>query len=1035
MEGNDIKSRKRVGSLNIVEGTPVSDRGSRFIAIVAYPVTNKRQATEAIIKSRAHSSIVSADARISAYRISKDEEDEDDDGEARAGHQLLIALRKLKVTNVAVVVGRWWNGNIGKARFTHIRERATSLLLACGAKKTPNMALLRWSHSGKGRSLEENSSAADTTAGSKPERKKRKERRELFAMAAERQKYNDAIYAHPEAVEAGADFPDFLYACGSYADHVDAGEAAHWPQWSAAAAAYIRARPDFQSGNWTEDTKKLIAFAFGVNIHFATDELWEGLFSNLAGNGQGFVELVGGYNLANSGSQDSQENPVNVGGDFYTSFKFDESKLHIWDRYFPLKDIVNIYHRSIAPYPDYDNRTYSNVTLFSLQECSVLFNLGLWAEKVFGKVLFHITTAFVYKTPVIAEIVTNYPYGHDFLAFYSAEVWQRTAQWLDNGPPINAPRSLKETFSSSPSRKLVDESGDDDQDGLFTHDYFQAFKDFIPLVDDLKNLGNIKDIFTITNLEKPWEGLKYNGPKNLENDMQMMLLTFAKFLLGEKVPDFNFMEKRTDHIENVMMKPPTNLLHSTEPIPIKTLTGSGSLQHYGKSVVSGDFDADGDVDLVISGYGSGEKGRMMVGQVSVTYNYLNNTLAKTDTITGKHKGSRFGWSMGVIDINLDGVDDLLVGAPFESYMEDDEPVYTGTSTEYKIFGQVNVYLGRKGMPLRKSPDFSISTNINFLNLGMFIDTSQDLNGDGHSDLLLGCPLAQSSLGAHQGRIFGLFSKESNGNSFDIEDGNDIHFSGVIDNEWFGRSVASWGKYLFIGAPGHRITDNSNHNINVGAVHVFERVDTSYEAIFTITGVEQNGEFGHQVFATDADTPQKINIFASAPAAGELLHLQGGKVFLLNLPSNLTNVILECKLTKGDDVSLSSQCMKSFTSSTINGPLFSRLGLNMEMIDVNDDGFKDLIVGAPLTNGALILNEPEHGALYVWYSEKGDFPKIKGSINADASTADWFSQGTSDYGRFGAEIEVISKGRLIVSSPETMVNSFERCGKVEEFKLL
>ena len=53
------------------------------------------------------------------------------------------------------------------------------------------------------------------------------------------------------------DFPDFLYACGN--DH-DAGEMARWPPFQAAAATYIRQRPDSQSGRWTKDTQKLAAF-------------------------------------------------------------------------------------------------------------------------------------------------------------------------------------------------------------------------------------------------------------------------------------------------------------------------------------------------------------------------------------------------------------------------------------------------------------------------------------------------------------------------------------------------------------------------------------------------------------------------------------------------------------------------------------------------------------------------------------------------------------------------------------------------------
>ena len=35
--------------------------------------------------------------------------------------------------------------------------------------------------------------------------------------------YNTAIRENTEAVAGGSDFPDFLYACGNYSDHHDAG--------------------------------------------------------------------------------------------------------------------------------------------------------------------------------------------------------------------------------------------------------------------------------------------------------------------------------------------------------------------------------------------------------------------------------------------------------------------------------------------------------------------------------------------------------------------------------------------------------------------------------------------------------------------------------------------------------------------------------------------------------------------------------------------------------------------------------------------
>merc|ERR1712195_88877 len=71
--------------------------------------------------------------------------------------------------------------------------------------------------------------------------------------------YNDALELNTDAVLAGSDFPDFLYACGKYQDHHDAGEFAHWPPFQKAVVQYIRdTKPDFQAGNWTDQTKTLV---------------------------------------------------------------------------------------------------------------------------------------------------------------------------------------------------------------------------------------------------------------------------------------------------------------------------------------------------------------------------------------------------------------------------------------------------------------------------------------------------------------------------------------------------------------------------------------------------------------------------------------------------------------------------------------------------------------------------------------------------------------------------------------------------------
>ncbi len=68
---------------------------------------------------------------------------------------------------------------------------------------------------------------------------------------------------------------------------------------------YIRQHwPDPSS--WTPETKSLVAFVFGISVHYVTDELWEGLAGAL-GAKRGFTEMLDAFNSGNSGQGASAE--------------------------------------------------------------------------------------------------------------------------------------------------------------------------------------------------------------------------------------------------------------------------------------------------------------------------------------------------------------------------------------------------------------------------------------------------------------------------------------------------------------------------------------------------------------------------------------------------------------------------------------------------------------------------------------------------------------------------------------------------------
>ena len=149
--------------------------------------------------------------------------------------------------------------------------------------------------------------------------------------AASAAAFQNAIRNHPDAVLAGSDFPDFLYAGGNYKDYHAAAEAAHWPPFHASAVAYVRRTvANFSDpATWSDETQKLVAFLFGLTVHYVADELWEGLTSPL-GERRGFTEMVGAFALGDDGSGNNDETIANFAGDFYASWTLDERGINPW---------------------------------------------------------------------------------------------------------------------------------------------------------------------------------------------------------------------------------------------------------------------------------------------------------------------------------------------------------------------------------------------------------------------------------------------------------------------------------------------------------------------------------------------------------------------------------------------------------------------------------------------------------------------------------------------------------------------------------
>jgi hypothetical protein len=178
----------------------------------------------------------------------------------------------------------------------------------------------------------------------------------------------------------------------------------------------------------------------------------------------------------------------------------------------------------------------------------------------------------------------------------------------------------------------------------------------------------------------------------------------------------------------------------------KNINSSFELSYFGKSMAVGDFDGDGQEEVFVGAPGYSLKAFGQVGaiyQVSINaVENITNELLGEPFALGPDPYSRFGYSMVKLDVNRDGIDDLVVSAPAHG---------KGGATDIGDYypkdynGRLYVFFGEKGKGLSKTPAFEVRTNRAeddfFFNMGQKLSVS-DCNKDGHDDLIVLSPLSQ-----------------------------------------------------------------------------------------------------------------------------------------------------------------------------------------------------------------------------------------------------------------------------------------------------
>ncbi len=436
---------------------------------------------------------------------------------------------------------------------------------------------------------------------------------------------------------------------------------------------------------------------------------------------------------------------------------------------------------------------------------------------------------------------------------------------------------------------------------------------------------------------------------------------------------------------------------------------------------AGDLNNDGFDDVIISNspfnsFSSSSESYIIFGGNSFNSSLNPSQLNGSNgfVLNGINANDDFGASVsGAGDINGDGIDDIIIGAPDADIYDDgyypDGNIYTGES--YVIFGkntignsgsfETNSLNGNNGFIIRGIDSFDLS--------GSVVSDAGDINSDGFDDVIIGADNANDYRGESY-VVFGgsSFNTEINlseldgSNGFKIDDDEEFGYSGIsvsgagdvnhdgFDDIIIDGAVVFGGNsfdanvnlselngnngFIFDGniGPVSRAGDVNNDGIDdviTGKSIVFG--SNSFDASVDLSELDgSNGfifngeELGAIVNAGDVNGDGVDDIIIGAPDADVYYGDRSGKSYIVFGKNSIgNNGSFDLNSLEGSEGFI----IEGLDSLDSFGDSVSSAG------DVNGDGVDDLIIGVPNVKNS--NGDFGAGAAYVIFGVAGNRPPL------------------------------------------------------------